>query len=75
MTNTQNLKEQFINTMKERILSGMYQPKDRIPPERTLSEELGISRGSVNQGMLDLERMGFVKTHKIFAFIRNICVF
>lgn len=61
MSDKQNLKEQFINIMKKKILSGEYQPNDRIPSERTLASELGISRGSVNQGMLDLERMGFVK--------------
>jgi DNA-binding FadR family transcriptional regulator len=36
-------------------------PGDRLPPERELAEELGISRGSVNQGILDLERMGFLR--------------
>lgn len=55
-----NRKAQFIETMKGRILSGELRPGDRIRPERELAAELGISRGSVNQGMLDLARMGFL---------------
>ena len=56
-----NRKAQFIETMKGRILSGELRPGDRIRPERELAAELGLSRGSVNQGMLDLARMGFLR--------------
>ena len=56
-----NLKSGFINYMQTQILSGKLKPGDRIPPERALAAQYGISRGSVNQGILDLERMGFLK--------------
>lgn len=56
-----NRKASFIETMKRRILSGELKPGDRVPPERELALQLGISRGSVNQGMLDLARMGFLR--------------
>ena len=59
--NETNRKAYFIGVMKRRILSGKLKPGDRIPPERELAGELGISRGSVNQGMLDLARMGFLR--------------
>lgn len=59
--NETNRKAYFIEIMKRRILSGELKPGDRIPPERELAAELGISRGSVNQGMLDLARMGFLR--------------
>lgn len=55
-----NLKEGFINYIQGLILSGTLKPGDRIPPERELALQYGISRGSVNQGILDLERMGFL---------------
>lgn len=54
-----NRRASFIEIMKNRILSGKLKPGDRLPPERELAEQLGFSRGSVNQGMLDLARMGF----------------
>lgn len=58
---SESLKGSFIEVMKARILSGELKPGDRLPPERELAEEMGISRGSVNQGILDLERMGFLR--------------
>ena len=59
--NDGGLKDRFINTMQTRILSGELKPGDALPPERELAKQLGISRGSVNQGILDMERMGFVR--------------
>lgn len=55
------LKKGFVDEMQSRILSGQLKPGDKLPPERELAETLGISRGSVNQGILDLERMGFLR--------------
>lgn len=54
-------KEQFVKHIKSRILSGELKPGDRLPTERELAVELGISRSSVNQGILDLERAGFLR--------------
>ena len=56
-----NKKASFIEIMKNRILSGELKPGQRLPPERELAAQLGFSRGSVNQGMLDLARMGFLR--------------
>lgn len=57
----ETLKRSFARQIQVRILSGELKPGDRLPPERELAAEMGISRGSVNQGMLDLERMGFLR--------------
>ena len=56
-----NLKANFINAMQAKILSGELKPGDRLLPERELAQQMGISRGSVNQGILDMERMGFLR--------------
>ena len=61
LKDSKNLKASFIELMKKKILSGELKPGDRLPPERELAQQLGISRGSVNQGTLDLERMGFLR--------------
>lgn len=58
---SKNLKADFIQRMQAKILSGELKPGDRLPPERELAVQVGISRGSVNQGILDLERMGFLR--------------
>lgn len=70
------LKNTFKEQLKSRILSGELKPGDRLPPERELAAEAGISRGSVNQGILDLERMGFLhvvprKGTYVAEYVRN----
>ncbi len=59
--NEHSLKGNLIESLKAKILSGELKPGDRLPPEREIAKEFGISRGSVNQGILDLERMGFLR--------------
>lgn len=38
-------------------------PGDRLPPERALSERLGISRGELRKAMMALESEGVVERH------------
>lgn len=57
----ENLKSRFIKIMQARIFSGELRPGDKLPPERELAESLDMSRSSVNQGILDLERMGLLR--------------
>ncbi len=56
-----SLKQSFTESVKAGILSGKLKPGDRLPAERELAANYGISRSSVNQGILDLERMGFLR--------------
>lgn len=58
---SKSLKENFIEILKAKILSGELKPGDKLPPEREIAKKIGISRGSVNQGILELERMGFLR--------------
>lgn len=59
--NGKKLKDIFISGLESSILSGELRPGDRLRPERELALQYGISRSSVNQGILDLERMGFLR--------------
>lgn len=54
-------RENFVNTIIGRILSGELKPGDRLPPERELAARAGISRSSVNVGILELESKGFLR--------------
>lgn len=47
--------------MQADIFSGTLKPGMRLPAERDMAVQFGISRGSVNQGVLDLERQGLLK--------------
>ena len=55
-----SLKEICVQAILSRILSGELKPGDRLPAERDLAEAMGISRSSVNHGIMELENMGFL---------------
>ena len=61
---SKSLKAGFVEIMEAKIFSGELKPGDRLPPERELAAQLGISRGSVNQGILDMARMGFCALYR-----------
>lgn len=56
------IKEVFINTVESMILSGELSVGEKLPSERTMAEEMDISKTAVHDGLKDLERFGFVKT-------------
>lgn len=55
-----SLKEICVQEILTKILSGELKPGDRLPPEREIAEAMGISRSSVNHGIMELETMGFL---------------
>lgn len=56
-----SLKDQFVKEMAQKILSGELQPGDRLPTERELTEQLGVSRSVINGGINELARCGFLE--------------
>jgi GntR family transcriptional repressor for pyruvate dehydrogenase complex len=47
--------EAAISTIKAMIVSGELKPGDRLPPEKELSERLGVSRNSLREAVKSLE--------------------
>ncbi|MEM9059739.1 MAG: FadR/GntR family transcriptional regulator [Pseudomonadota bacterium] len=47
--------------LRRRITDAAYQRDARLPPERMLSEEYGVARGTVREALKTLEDMGFVE--------------
>ncbi len=47
-----------IDYVKSGVLSGSFKPGQRLPGERELAEQLGVSRNSVREGLRILENMG-----------------
>lgn len=43
---------------------GMYAPGDRLPPERQLSEHLGVARATVREAMQVLRARGYVESRR-----------
>lgn len=47
--------EEAISTIKAMIMAGELKPGDRLPPEKELSERLGVSRNSLREAVKSLE--------------------
>ena len=56
-----SLKDMCVQALLEKILSGDLKVGDWLPPERELAEQMGISRSSVNQAILQLSSLGFLE--------------
>lgn len=55
------LKEQTRHQLLALIENGTLQPGDRLPPERELSERLGVSRGTVREAVQFLQALGVLE--------------
>lgn len=53
----------IIGQIRDLIITGELNAGDKLPPERKLSEKLGISRNYVREAIKKLEFYGIVKTH------------
>lgn len=60
---TGKLYEEIAAQMMEQIRSGALRPGDRLPPERTLAEEYGVSRTAIREALRSMEMMGCVESH------------
>lgn len=57
----ESIRAQVTGELENRIFSGELAIGERLPPERELALELGVSRSLVNLAILDLENMGFLR--------------
>ncbi|MDG4785325.1 FadR/GntR family transcriptional regulator [Micromonospora sp. WMMD1102] len=56
--------DDVVNGIKRMILEGMFRPGDRLPVEKDLAESLGVSRGSLREGVSALSILGIVNTRQ-----------
>jgi GntR family transcriptional regulator, transcriptional repressor for pyruvate dehydrogenase complex len=55
------ISDSIVDQLKELILNGTLKPRDKLPSERDLVEQLGVSRPSVREALLILEAKGLVR--------------
>lgn len=53
-----------IDSIKRMILDGVFRPGDRLPVEKDLADSLGVSRGSLREGISALSILGVVDTRQ-----------
>lgn len=57
---TESLTDICISRLEELILSGALKGGDKLPPERDLAQQLGVSRPVVHEALVDLAAKGLV---------------
>ncbi len=62
--------ERVVSHIEQLIQSGQLKPGDRLPPERELARQVGVSRPSVRSGLHSLAALGVVESrHGAGSFI------
>lgn len=56
-----SLKKLFVDQIERMILSGSLAVGEKLPPERELAEQMGVSRPVVNAGLADMASKGFLE--------------
>ncbi len=58
------LSDSIASDLERRILEGSLRPGDRLPPERELAEQLGVSRPSLREGLRKLASKGLIRSRQ-----------
>ena len=69
--NTESLKGVFVKQFEENILSGYFSIGEKLPSERDLAVQMGVSRPVVHEGLVDLAVKGLVTMKPRFGTIVN----
>jgi len=64
--------DEIISQIKSKISEGMLKPGDRLPPERELVKEFGVSRPSLREALNSLVAMGFLEVKGKRTFIKSV---
>ena len=57
----QRVSDEIVNQVKNLISEGKLKPGDRLPPERELIKEFGVSRPSIREALNSLVAQGFLE--------------
>src|ERR1700738_1676 len=66
--------EEICERIREQLALGVLKPGDKLPPERELAQQLGVSRNVLREALRSLEMAGILKLQKGVkggAFIRE----
>ncbi len=61
---TQKLYQQIARTITAAIADGRYAPGDKLPSERELADDFGVSRPTIRDAMIALEFQGLVEARQ-----------
>src|SRR3954464_15314331 len=55
-----NVPEQVFRQLVAAVMDGRYEAGDRLPPQRTLAQDLGVNMASLREGIKRLEELRLV---------------
>lgn len=64
--------DEIVNQIKNHISEGMLRPGDRLPPERDLVNQFGVSRPSLREALNTLVATGFLEVKGKRTFIKSV---
>jgi len=64
--------DEIVQQVKTLISQGRLKPGDRLPPERELVKEFGVSRPSLREALNALGAMGFLEVKGKRTFIKSV---
>src|SRR5215218_10536528 len=56
--------DQVFGTLLEALLSGRYAPGEKLPTQRALASEMGVTMSSLREALKRLEQMGLVESRQ-----------
>jgi GntR family transcriptional regulator, transcriptional repressor for pyruvate dehydrogenase complex len=56
--------EQVFGALLEALLSGRYAPGEKLPTQRTLASEMGVTMSTLREALKRLEQMGLVESRQ-----------
>ncbi len=59
-----NLNDEISRQMISRILSGVFQPGDKLPPEREMAEQMNVNRNTLREALRKLELLGLLSVRQ-----------
>ncbi len=67
------ISEDIANQIKRLIVDGKLKPGDKLPPERELIKQLGVSRPSLREALNSLVTMGFLEVRQAKrTFVKSV---
>ncbi len=70
---SERLADKVAGQLKKAIINGVFRIGERLPSERELSEQMGVSRPSVRAALHELEVLGMVETvHGGGTIVKNL---
>jgi GntR family transcriptional repressor for pyruvate dehydrogenase complex len=66
-----SLKDVFIKEFEKMIFSGSFEIGEKLPPERELAKEMGVSRPVVHEGLVNLASKGLVSMRPRIGTVIN----